>query len=75
MAEVVVAQLRPAVEPELAHDGVLEGAGQEVGEEVRAGLLGQRRGHLLAREDVVAVRAGQPGQPERVERAVGAAVA
>ena len=43
VAEVVVAQLGVAVEAELAHDRVLERAREEVGEEVRARLLGERR--------------------------------
>ena len=47
MAEVVVAQLGVAVEAELADDGVLEAAGQEVGQEVGAGLLGQQGRELL----------------------------
>ena len=74
-AEVRVAQLGVAVEAELADDGVLEGAGQEVGQEVGAGLLGRRGGDLVAREDVVAVLAAQALEPELVEAAVGAAVA
>ena len=59
VAEVVVAQLGVAVEAELADHGVLERAREEVGEEVRAGLLVERRAHLLVREHVVAVLAAQ----------------
>src|SRR6185312_1012792 len=76
---VVVAQLGPAVEAELADDGVLERSREEVGQEVRARLLGERRADLLAGEQVVAVLTAQAlhaGAGEgRVERAVGAAVA
>src|SRR3954467_9320648 len=74
-AEVEVAQLGMAIEAELAHDRVLEGAREEVGEEVRARLGGHRLGHLLAREDVVAVLSAQALEAELVERAVGPAVA
>ena len=42
MAEVVVAQLRVAVEPEPAPDDAVETADEEVGQEIRAGLLGER---------------------------------
>jgi hypothetical protein len=52
---------------------VLERAGEEVGEDVGAGLLLERLAHLLAAEHVVAVRGVDPRQV--VERAVGAAVA
>ena len=64
-----------AIEPQLAHDRVLEGAREEVGEEVGARLGGHRLGDLLAREDVVAVLAAQALEAELVERAVGPAVA
>ena len=76
VAEVGVAQLGVAVEPELAHHRVLERARQEVGEEVRAGLLLERGLRVLARQHVVAVRALEPRDVAEhlVERAVGAAV-
>src|SRR4051812_46925335 len=73
-AEVVVAQLGPAVEPELAHDRVLERAREEVGEEVRPGLLRERLRNLVAREDVVAVLAAQALDARAVERGVERAV-
>ncbi len=79
VAEVVLAQLGVAVEPELAHHRALESPREEVGEEVRARLLGQRLPNLVTREHVVAVLAGEPRDPgageHRVDRAVGAAVA
>src|SRR3954467_12042664 len=74
-AEVDVAQLGMAIAAELAHDRGLEGAREEVGEQVRARLGGHRLGALLAREDVVAVLAAQALEAELVERAVGPAVA
>src|SRR3954451_17146593 len=74
-AEVVVAQLGMAGEAQLADDGVLERPGEEVGQEVGAGLLLERGAHLVAGEDVVAVLAVEAVEAELVERAVGAAVA
>jgi hypothetical protein len=67
------------VQAQLAGHGPVEGADQEVGEQVRAGLLvEERREPGLAREQVVAVQSGQPAQPQLgadlVEGAVGAAV-
>ena len=76
MAEVRVAQLRVAVEPERADDAALEGAHEEVGQEVRAGLLGQRLAHLVEGEHVVAGVAAQtrarprPRSPRRARRRV-----
>src|SRR2546428_566113 len=72
VAEVVVAQLRVAVEPEPADDDAVERAHEEVGQEIRAGLLGERLVHGLPRKEVVAVVALEPR--EAVERAAGAAV-
>jgi hypothetical protein len=65
VAEVVLGELGVAVESELAYDGPVEGADQEVGEQVGAGLLveeGRQPG--LAGEQVVAVQPGQPAQAE-----------
>src|SRR6185437_1825041 len=59
VGEVGVSQLRPAVQAQLADHRVLEGAGEEVGEEVRAGLLVECLLDLVAADDVVAVVAGQ----------------
>jgi hypothetical protein len=73
-AEVVVPQFGVSVQPKLAHDRPLEGSGQEVGQEVRAGLLGERVGDLLAPEHVVAVIGIDALHPEGIERAVGPAV-
>ena len=47
VAEVVVAQLRVAVEAELADHGVLEAAGQEIGEEVGPGSSASATTNLL----------------------------
>ena len=55
VAEVVVAQLGVAVEPETAHDDAVEAADEEVGEEVRRRLV-------LGAIDLVAVRAFEPGE-------------
>src|SRR5581483_6103185 len=67
IAEVVVAQLGVAVEPEAAPDDAVEGADEEVGEVVGARLvLGE------AAEELVAVGPGQAAPV--VERAPGAAV-
>ncbi len=79
VAEVGVAQLGVAVEAQLDDDRPVERGREEVGEHVGAGLGRQQRAHPLgAREQVVAVGAGQPGhvQPraDLVERAVGAAI-
>src|SRR5205085_1602642 len=60
VAEVVLAELGVAIEAELAPHRVLERAGQEVGEEVRTGLLLQRGTHLRIREHVVAILAVKP---------------
>jgi hypothetical protein len=49
-----------AVEAQLPHDRVLERAREEIGQEVSARLVGERRAHLLAREHVVAVLAFEP---------------
>jgi len=79
VAEVLIAQVWVAVEPELVDDRVLECPRKEVGEEVGPRLLGERLAHLLAREDVVTVLAFEAldaGAVERlVDRAVAAAVA
>ena len=72
--EVVVAQLGIAVEAERAPDRVLERAREEVGEEVRARLLGQRLVHLVEAEEVVArvaargARSRCPRAPRRARR-------
>ena len=63
VAEVVVAQVRVAVEAELADDRVLECPREEVGQEVRARLLLQRRADLVAPEDVIAVVAVESRDP------------
>ena len=63
VAEVIVAQLGAPVEPEPAPDQAVEAAHEEVGEEVGARLV-------LGAEDLVAMRAGEPG----VSVEVGAAV-
>ena len=68
------AHARVAVQAELAHDRVLERPRQEVGQEVRARLLGERRAHLGAGEDVVAVVALEPLEPEVVDGPLAAAV-
>src|SRR5580704_15407112 len=62
VAEVVVAELRIAVEPELPPHRVLERPRQEVREEVRAGVLLERGAHLGRSEHVVAVLALQTGE-------------
>ena len=66
------------VEAEGPDDAPLERADEEVRQEVRAGLLGQRLLHLVAREHVVARVAAQPRHPgareHRVELAPCAAV-
>ena len=61
VAEVVVAELRVTVEPEPADDDAVEAADEEVGEEVRAGLV-LRAVHL------VAVRAVEPRVARRGRR-------
>ena len=71
MAEIFVAQLGMAVEAELANDGVLERAGEEVRQEVRARLLLSAAATSSAREHVVAMITRQPRQTERVQRAGG----
>ena len=64
VAEVVVAQLRVAVEPERAHDGAVERADEEVGEEEDA--------RLVARAvDLVAVGALEAVEAVQVGAAVG----
>ena len=79
VAEVGVAQLRVAVEPERADHRVVEGAREEVGQEVAARLARERLADRAGGEDLVAVLALQArdgGPVERpVERAVGAAIA
>ncbi len=77
--EVVVAQLRVAVQAELGLDGARERLHQEVGEQVGAGLVGEERLDPAGPGvHVVAVQPLEPPQPEPladlVERAVGAAV-
>ena len=54
VTEVGIPKLRVAVEPERADDASLEGAHEEVGEEVRARLLGQRLPNVVEGEHVVA---------------------
>ena len=49
VTEILVAQLGVAIEPELAHDRVLERAREEVGQEVGAGLLLERDRDLGSR--------------------------
>ena len=62
MREVLVAQLRMAVESEPGHDERVEVPGEVVGQVEGAGLgVGQRRERRRAGEDLVAVRAGEPG--------------
>src|SRR5262249_10459424 len=77
-AEVVVAKLRVAVEPEREHDAPLERADEEVSEEVRPRLLDKRLADLVEREYVVAGVAAQARDPsagdDLVERAACAAV-
>ena len=68
VAEVVVPQLRVAVEAEAAHDDPVEGADEEVGQVVRARLVAVER----AGEELVAVRALEPRVA--VESAARAAV-
>ena len=66
VAEVVVAQLRVAVEPEPAPDDAVEAAHEEVGEEVRPRLVLRRRRPRSS---------AAPGEPRQVvERAARAAV-
>ena len=80
VAEIVVAQLREAVEAEPLDDQRVEMPGEEVGQIERAGLLlGQRRESLLAGEEGVAMRALDAPDAffgeDAVERAARAAVA
>src|SRR5262245_35438871 len=64
VAEVLVAQLRVAVEAEPADDHAVEGADEEVGQEVRARLV-------LGAVDLVAVRALEPAVAGEVGSAIG----
>ena len=80
VAEVVVEQLRKAVEPEPPDNQAVEVADQEVRQEKAAGLLVHERIEALrASQELVAVGARQAFDPglleHRIERPTGAAVA
>ena len=67
MGEVVGPQLGPPVEAQLGEDRAPEAAHEEVGEKVRAGLVGKEPADpVRPGEDVVAVQPGKPVQVERV---------
>src|SRR5579875_1730073 len=75
VAEVLFAQLRVAVQPQLAPDRAIESARQEVGEQVGAGLLAKRLERLLAGEGLVAVGGGEALDPCALQHAVDRAAA
>ena len=66
VAEVVVAQLRVAVEPEPAQDDAVEAADEEVGQEVRAGLVVRERAARRARSSAAPSSRGSPSSAPRV---------